>query len=248
MMTRRFVLAAALVCGAPALASAQMWQPTPPPNVSAENEPWYQVAEPIVFLDAAYYRAGAPVHFNQYQMVRAGAYRGFPIYVDSTLDPYNIIYVPMGHGLLQPYERRRTGSLAGTTGNRAPSFPTSRPGEGYTESYPSNLTSAPEGLYSPEPVATTGRSIVEAPVAAAGTIVRPKGINAVWIDYDSKRWYSAGKAIRVDRAFKEIGSYRGFPVYRRTTDADRIYIPTAEGMAAPYSTVPKAKSPHEPNR
>src|SRR5689334_22987466 len=69
------------------------WQPTPPPAVTAENEAWFQSGEPIMFLDSYYYRAGAQVFLNRYQMVQTGSYRGIPVYADTTQDPYNVIYV-----------------------------------------------------------------------------------------------------------------------------------------------------------
>ena len=71
--------------------------------------------------------------FNRYQMVRSGSYRGIGLYTDSTQDASGIVYVPVAGGLMQPYERRRTGDLAGTTGNRAPSFPVGIAAEGIAE-------------------------------------------------------------------------------------------------------------------
>jgi hypothetical protein len=215
------------------------WQPTPPPAVTAENEAWYQSGEPIMFLDSYYYRAGARVFLNRYQMVQTGSYRGVPIYADTTQDPYNVIYVPVANGLLQPYERRRTGSLAGTTGSRAPSFPTSIAAEGYVDRSAPAVTSStapPEASVVPEAVPMTGRSIAEAPREAPGSVPRPKGINGVWITFEGKKWFSDGKAVKLEKAFSNVGTYHGFPVYRQDNDRDTIYVPTADGMVAPYST------------
>ena len=61
--------------------------------------------------------------FNGYQMVRTGHYNGVPVYADATRDPYSVVYVPIGSGQLKPYERRRRGELAGSTGSTLPSFP-----------------------------------------------------------------------------------------------------------------------------
>jgi hypothetical protein len=176
-------------------------------------------------------------------MVRSGSYRGVPLYVDSTQDPNNIIYIPIAHGLLQPYERRRTGALAGTTGNRAPSFPTSIAAEGYGDSAAQNppVSVPPSVEAEAEPPMMNSPSIVGAPREPAGSIARPKGINGVWITYEGQRWFASGKAVRLERGFREAGSYRGFPVYRRANDAGTIYLPAADGMVAPYST--KAPSP-----
>jgi hypothetical protein len=213
------------------------WQPTPTPTTTAAHEPWFRNAEPIPWNDTLYYQAGATVFFNRYQMVRSGSYRGVPLYTDTTLDPFGIIYVPIGGGLMQPYERRRTGDLAGTTGNRAPSFPVAIGAEAAAE---------PEAVGTAEPtqeeelseedlaaVATTGRSITEAPRAAPGSVRRPVGINGVWITYDGQRWFADGKAVPLDSHFTRSGRYHDFPVYRRPGD-DRVYLPTAEGMVAPY--------------
>jgi hypothetical protein len=35
--------------------------------------------------------------------------------------------------------------------------------------------------------------------------------------------------------FTEIGTYHGFPVYRRGDDESRIYIPAADGLVTPFS-------------
>jgi hypothetical protein len=106
------------------MAQAQVtWQPTPPPLVTAENETWFRAGAPIEWNGEIYYPAGTPEGFNRYQMVRAGSYRGIPLYSDATLEPNSIVFVPIAGGRLQPYERPRTGMLAGTVGSRAPSFP-----------------------------------------------------------------------------------------------------------------------------
>jgi len=234
------VLAAALLACVPAGAVAQAtWQPTPAPTTTAENEPWFRNAEPIPWGDTLYYQAGATVFFNRYQMVRSGSYRGIPLYTDTTLDPLGIIYVPIGGGLMQPYERRRTGDLAGTTGNRAPSFPVAIAAEAASEPEPViPEAQATEEVMSEEElmaVATTGRSIAEAPRAAPGSVRRPVGINGVWITYDGQRWFADGKAVRLDsHFFTRSGRYHDFPIYRRSGD-DRLYLPTAEGMVAPYA-------------
>jgi hypothetical protein len=232
---------AVLLIGLPTLAGAQaIWQPTPTPTTTAENETWYRNGEPILWGDEVYYQVGAPVFFNRYQMVRSGAYRGVPLYTDSTHESLSIVYLPVAGGLMQPYERRRTGALAGTTGNRGPSFPV-----GIASERAAERPVAPEVGRAPaepnaeelEAVAATGRSIVEAPRAAPGSVVRPKGINGVWITYEDQRWFASGKAVRLDAGFKRAGSYQGFPVYRHAND-DHIYIPTSDGMIAPYGRRP----------
>jgi hypothetical protein len=98
-------------------------RPTEAPLVSAANESWYQLREPILYAGEAYYPAGTAVFFNGNQMVRTGHFNGVPVYADATRDPYSVIYVPIGGGQLQPYERRRNGALAATVGTTISSFP-----------------------------------------------------------------------------------------------------------------------------
>jgi hypothetical protein len=114
------------------VASAQVVsRPTDPPIVTAENDSWYRLREPVLFAGDEYYPAGATVFFNGNTMVRTGHYNGVPLYADTTLEPYSVVFVPIGRGLLQPYERVRRGELAGTSGSRTPSFPVrSRPDAG----------------------------------------------------------------------------------------------------------------------
>ena len=70
-----------------------------------------------------YYPAGAQVHFNGNEMVRTGFYQGVPLYSKTTIEPFSIVFVPVRGGLMQPYERRRTGEIAGLSGSSAPLFP-----------------------------------------------------------------------------------------------------------------------------
>ena len=99
------------------------WQATSPPLVTAENEPWFRAGDPIIWSGAYYYPAGTPRFFSPSEMVRSGSFRGVPLYTDATLDPYSIVYVPIAGGMMQPYQRRRDGALAGTTGSTTPAFP-----------------------------------------------------------------------------------------------------------------------------
>src|SRR5918993_1909832 len=133
------VLFAALLSG-PAYGQAT-WQPSMPPLVTAENTTWFQSGEPIIWNGDYYYPAGARQGFNQYQMVRSGSFRGIPLYTDATLEPYSIVFVPLAGARMQPYERRRTGQLAGTVGSRTPSLPTDIGAEGISS--PPTIAQAP---------------------------------------------------------------------------------------------------------
>jgi hypothetical protein len=127
---RSHIVAAAVAIGSSTPAAAQMiYQPHPAPLVSAESETWFTLGEPLTFNGHFYYPAGARVFFDGHRMVRTGSYRGIPLYADTTLEPYSKVFVPVGGGLLQPYERRRDGDLAGSVGSQAPSFPVTTAGE-----------------------------------------------------------------------------------------------------------------------
>lgn len=141
-------------------ASAQVqMRPTDPPLVTVANDSWYILGEPLQFAGEQYYRAGATVFFNGNTMVRAGHYNGVPLYADTTVEPFSVILVPISRGVLQPYERPRRGELAGTSGSRAPSFPTAlRPEASVIATAPAAPTAPPapigaiSGLYAGYPV------------------------------------------------------------------------------------------------
>ena len=122
----RLLLCAAIAVFAAKNAGAQITnRPAEPPTVPAESQSWYLSGEPITYAGNIYYPAGPRVFFNGNEMVPSGSYGGVPLYIRTTIEPYSLVFVPLSGGLLQPYERRRTGELAGTVGSSAPSFPVS---------------------------------------------------------------------------------------------------------------------------
>jgi hypothetical protein len=124
------MLAGAMLVMTPAAGHAQLYyQPQPRPIVTADNDTWFQAGEAITFEGHFYYPAGPRVYFDANVMVRTGSYRGVPLYADTTREPYSLVFVPLAAGLMQPYERRRTGDAAGGTGTQAPSFPVDIAGE-----------------------------------------------------------------------------------------------------------------------
>ena len=105
--------------------SAQVvMQPTPSPTVTAENEQWYLKGEPITYAGNLYYPSGAQIFFSPNEMVRSGFYQGIPLYARTTIEPYSIVYVPLAGGRMQPYERPRSGEIAGTAGSTPTTLPT----------------------------------------------------------------------------------------------------------------------------
>jgi hypothetical protein len=68
------------------------------------------------------------------------------------------------------------------------------------------------------------------------TLNPPTGLNAIWVNYDGRRWFLAGKAIDYDAAtLAEVGTYHGWSVYTRNGNPSTIYIPTTRGRLAPYT-------------
>jgi hypothetical protein len=239
-----------------AYAAAQVQsRPTDPPLVTAAQESWYQLREPIQFAGDLYYPAGAMVFFNGGTMVRTGHYNGVPLYADTTIEPFSVVLVPVTRGLLQPYERRRRGELAGTTGSRPPSFPvqtipdaTRLPMAAVSPTAPP-LPPGAIGVYTPETrtsapspplqevVGTTGvvsnRGVVNRPVIIAR---RPESNDGIWIRFRGERWVHAGPAIALTAVeYVQVGEYAGLPIYAHRRNRDVIYVPTRDGTrAAPY--------------
>jgi hypothetical protein len=112
-------------------------QPTPDPIATAQNEPWYLSGDPVTYAGNTYYPTGARVHFNRHEMVRSGFFQGIPLYTRTTLEPYSVVFIPLSGGLMQAYERRRAGDIAGTVGSLTPSFPVVWPSEQVQETFTS---------------------------------------------------------------------------------------------------------------
>ena len=232
-------------------------QPTPKPIVTAENEVWYQAGVPITVDGNLYYPTGPLVYFNGNEMVRSGYFQGVPLYSRTTLEPYSFVFAPLSGGLMQPYERRRSGEIADTVGSLSPSFPVVRsaeqagmeyvPGAGMVQAQapPSRVgeiaereevdAERPPDVTVP-PVGTTG--FRPGPVGPLETARRPEGVNGVFIELDSRRYFSDGPAVPFDeKLFTRTGDYHGFPVFRQTGQADTVYIPPLGGtpkLLTPY--------------
>jgi hypothetical protein len=225
-------------------------RPTEAPIVTAENDAWYRQRQPVLFAGDAYYPAGAAVFFNGNVMVRTGHYNGVPLYADTTLEPYSVVFVPIGRGLMQPYERVRQGELAGTAGSRTPSFPVRTAPEASQMPVAAAapvVAPAPVPIVAGEPgaVGTAGR--VSAPVAVgtggvlppvrrspAGVVTarRAESNDGVWLQFMGEKWISAGPVVELRASdFVIVGEHAGFPVYaRKGLKEDRIYLPSAGGV------------------
>ena len=239
-MAAAWVVAAALATAGQA-AGQVYHQPEPRPIVTADSDQWFRLGEPITFEGDFYHPAGPRVYFDGNVMVRTGFYRGVPLYADSTIEAYSKVFVPVSGGLMQPYERRRTGELAGTTGSQAPSFPVSIAGE--TEEEPA-FRAAPSAVGTAG-AAVAARTPAGPPAAIAvppGDVIeagiKPKGLNEIYVTYAGYRWKASGMAVPLKEGQHDIiGEYRGYPVYadrNRGKDARRIYLPSRTGFVAPY--------------
>lgn len=230
-------------------------RPTPEPLVTAENERWYLEGEPIVAAGDLYYPTGPLMFFRPFEMVRSGDHHGIPLYSRTTLEPYSLLYVPVGGGLMRPYERRRAGDLVGTTGSTAPSLPGDaravEPLMGGVFQAPAPpiagraIVGVPIGdaalrdvPHEPQPAPTAGAD-APPPPGPLTTARKPEGLDAVFVEYRDRRWLLSGPPVPLDPAqFTRIGDHAGFPVYRRADDERTIYVAlSADGSGAvvPYS-------------
>jgi hypothetical protein len=233
-------------------ASGQMvMQPTPRPIVTAENEPWFQAAVPIMHAGNWYYPTGALTSFNANEMIRSGHFQGIPLYSRKTIEPFSVVFVPMAGGWMQPYERRRDGELADTAGSGAPSFPIVRPSEQGGLEFLVQAAAPPSQLEATDRIALAevGSAATTPPVGTSGvepapivgpltTARRPEGLNGVYIEFGDRRYFADGPAVILDeQVFTRIGEYHGFPVYRHRGQETTVYIPSLSGertLVAPY--------------
>jgi hypothetical protein len=226
--------------------TAQVYQfRTPPPPVLAQYADWQFNDEPILVNSLILYPTRETRFFDGEIMSQVGVFRGVPVYADVTLEPWSVVYVPVGRLMMRGYERRRAGEIAGTQGSRMPAFPVD---------VPSTLTPEPppvidpfRGASVPPPVmpmsSPSGDVIaltnVPRPVAMRiESIPAPRSSAGIWLEYAGQRWYADGPATVFDpNRFVRIGEYRGFTVYRdRNRGAEEIWVRVVpDGPVAPYT-------------
>jgi hypothetical protein len=135
---------------------------------------------------------------------------------------------------MQPYERPRTGELAGTVGSTTPSFPVARAPElaplpqavSLVQSAPLTLSAPIVSVAEPQAIGTSGR--VTPALRPATRPIRRKP-SSIFIEYGSDRWFSGGTPVALDATrFVRIGEYHGFPVYSlKNGPSSTIYVPLA---------------------
>ena len=245
-MRWKFTLIAVLVAfGSPATAQIQS-RPTDPPLVTAANESWYLLGEPVQFAGDVYSLAGPPVFFNGNTMVRSGHYNGVPLYTDTTIEPFSMVLVPVSRGLMQPYRRLRSAAPVVIMAAVSPTAPPLSPGaiSVYTPE-----TAGTSGIRQPavvarddaapltEVVGTTGFAATRRPTTVpVVSMRRPENNDGVWVMFGGEKWVSAGTAIPfVAAEFVRVGEYAGFPVFARPDFTQEvIYLPSTAGLIAPY--------------
>jgi len=245
-MRWKLTLVAVLVAfGSPASAQVQS-RATDPPLVTAANESWYLLREPVQFAGELYYPAGPAVFFNGNTMVRSGHYNGVALYTDTTVEPFSVVLVPASRGLMQPYTRLRPVVPTVLMAAVAPTGPPLSPGaiSVYTPE-----TGGTIGVGAPAVVVRTSSAPLTDVVGTTGYLAaprrstvpvvsmrRPESNDGVWIMFGGEKWVSAGAAVSLDGAdVLQVGEYAGFPVFaRRDFTQEVIYLPSRAGLMAPY--------------
>jgi hypothetical protein len=241
MHARLAVAVLFLVTAMPKVGNAQVYSfGTPPPQVTASRAWWQIQSTPIVFSGLVYRPTGFVRPFDGNVMTQSGVFDGVPVYTDVTLEPFSVLYVPVARGMRQ-YERDRDADLAGTTGSQTPALPVS----------PLSAVGASTGTAGGAiavVTSTRGTSSTSTlrPMSAdrspahihMETVPQPRTSDGVWIRYGDVTWYSDGEAVPyTPERFTEVGSYRGFPVYRERAGGNtrRIWVAVVQGgPVAPY--------------
>ena len=182
-------------------------------------------------------------------MVRSGHYNGVPLYADTTIEPYSVVFVPTGRGLMQPYERVRAGELAGTSGSRPSSFPgqSDRGVRGIPAAGgPPTELPLPIGaisVYTPETgaVAAPAPANVTTAVGTGGVAPLPQrrgrtpSRDGITVNFAGGTWVATGPAIRTPDQLAQVAEYAGYPVYRTKDQSDdEILLPMSPGFVAPF--------------
>lgn len=209
-----------------------------------------------------YQRAGAVVPLDRQRMVQVGRRGDVPIYTDTTVEPWSQLLIPVARGWLQPYERRREGELAGTSGSRLPSFPVAlarddRAGADATDRIVLMAPAPPErssaGLSgsvdcarvaheqdSGSPAADHG--LVEdasTPPQSALVVIpltAPAGNRGIWVPFEGDIWRAEGAArAQSGLALTPAGRLGTRTVFRLPDQPDAIYLPLRDGTVTRFT-------------
>ncbi len=111
-----------------------------------------------------------------------------------------------------------------------------------TRQYPSVV--AVRGPEPPrEPISAGAAQVTAAPESVVSstklqTALPPENNDGMWVHYAGEKWLHDGRAVPLvldPQQFIRAGDYAGFPVFKRAGAVDdRIYLPTRDGLVAPY--------------
>ena len=194
---------------------------------------------PVVYQGGFYFPSGPTVFFDGATMVRVGTFRGLPIYVDPSLDPINVVFVPIGGKLMRPFERTNGDIQADLVVPDPPEFPDPpEPPFGHRAHF---------DRHDPPPSALTPTLAQPGRVASASSQAsRGPASRGLWIAFDGRMWTPTGPGPSQNSQgsqgprLKLIGSYFGFPVFQDAARPDRIFVPaTAGGSLIQYDRRPE---------
>ncbi len=202
---------------------------SPPPVIDAAAAAWQVDSQLMLFAGLAYAPTREFRLFDAQVMTQIGVFKGVPIYADPTLEPWSVVYVPVGRDRMRTYSRVREVAADARVATDAITVA----GAGAIGTASMIVPSAPREAV-PEAVADR----VAPRPAGAAEIRTPRRTDGVWLEFQGRRWYSDGEAVSYspDR-FIPVGDYHGFPVYRENTSkqSDVIWVSSVQdGPLAPY--------------
>jgi hypothetical protein len=202
---------------------------SPPPVIDAAAADWQVDSQLMLFAGLAYAPTREFRLFDAQVMTQIGVFKGVPIYADPTLEPWSVVYVPVGRDRMRTYSRVREVAADARVATDAITVA----GAGAIGTASMIVPSAPREAV-PAPVAD---HVAPRPARAA-EIRTQRRTDGVWLEFQGRRWYSDGEAVSysADR-FIPVGDYHGFPVYRDNTSkqSDVIWVSSVQdGPLAPY--------------
>ena len=194
----------------PSLGNAQVYSLpslTRPPDVTAASAEWQINNRPILVQGLVFFPTSETRMFDSNVMIQTGVFEGVPVYSDATIEPFSLVYVPVGRASMRAYERRRDRELAGTTGSRTPTFPVAPAASpvqtperaAVTVGISAATATMTASLPAPEP-SRPARTAVE-------SIPRPRATDGIWIRFNGAKWYTWRHMIGYSFAAVLINNY-----------------------------------------
>jgi hypothetical protein len=214
----------------PKTGSAQVYEfRSPPPAIDAAAAAWQVDSQLMLFAGLVYSPTREFRLFDAQVMTQIGVFKGVPIYADTTLEPWSVVYVPVGRSRMRTYSRVREVPADARVATDAITVA----GAGAIGTASMIVPAAPRES-APEPAIDRATP----PPARVAAIRPPRATDGVWLEFQGRRWYSDGEAVSYspDR-FIPVGDYHGFPVYRDNTgkQGNVIWVSSVQdGPLAPY--------------